>query len=114
MSAPMIRSAAIAGCVAILAACACAQSEEGAPVRLEGQTLFRIRARLGPFSADDRARAVSSRLLTLSKDRDISTDEITLVTANDGIDIVARDQVLATVSNEDARLARTPRNALAA
>ena len=114
MSVCKTRHAAIAGFLALLTACAFAQGEEGAPVKLEGITLFRIRARLGPFTADDRARAVSSRLLTVAKDRSVSTDEFMLVQASNGTDIVVRDLVVATVSDEDARLAQTPRNELAA
>jgi small-conductance mechanosensitive channel len=95
-------------------ACAFGQSDEGAAVHLEGNTLFTIRARLGPFSPQDRARAINARLLSVAKDRDMPVDAIVLVPAANGSDIVAGDIILATVSDEDARLARTPRNELAA
>jgi small-conductance mechanosensitive channel len=114
MSVNKIRNAAIAGCLALLTACAFGQKDQGAPVNLEGKTLFRVRARLGPFSPEDRAHTISSRLLAIAKDRSISINEFALVQSDNATDIVVRDQVIATVSDEDARLARTPRNELVA
>ena len=114
MSVSKIRKAAIAGCLAFLAVCVCGQSEEGAPVRLEGHTLFRIRTRLGPFSPKERARVADSRLLAIAKDRDVSVEDITLAPSANETNIISGDQIIATVSDEDARVAKSTRNDLAA
>jgi small-conductance mechanosensitive channel len=114
MSVSKLRNVAIAGCLAIVAVSTFGQGEEGAPVNLEGRTLFRIRARVGSFSPGERARTISARLLAISKDESISTDDVSLVQTNNGTDIVVGNQIVMTVSDDDARLAREPRSDLAA
>lgn len=109
-----------AGCLAILTTAAFGQSapakaaEGGAPVTLDGDTLFRVHANLGPFSAAERAAATSARLLALAKDLTIPIDAITLAPSDASTDIVARDRVLLSISDADAKAARTSRSELAA
>ena len=89
-------------------------AEPGAPVTLDGHTLFTVRANLGPFSAADRAAATSARLLALAKDLTIPIDAITSAASDASTDIVARDRALLTISDADAQAARTSRSELAA
>ncbi len=107
-------------CLAFLTTAAFGQSapnkaaEPGAPVTLDGHTLFTVRANLGPFSAADRAAATSARLLALAKDLTIPIDAITSAASDASTDIVARDRALLTISDADAQGAGTSRSELAA
>ena len=109
-----------AGCLAILTTAAFGQSapakaaEGGARVTLDGDTLFRVHANLGPFSAAERAAATSARLLALAKDLTSPIDAIALAPSDASTDIVARDRVLLSISDADAKAARTSRSELAA
>lgn len=115
------RNIITAGCVVVLVTTALGQTTPGreaagggAPVTLEGHTLFTVRTNLGPFSARDRANATSARLLDLAKDLTVPVDAISAAPSDTSTDIIAKDQVLLTISEADAQAAHTPRAQLAA
>jgi hypothetical protein len=90
------------------------QTSGGAPVTLEGRTLFTVRENLGRFSAKDRAAATSVRLSDLAKDLTVPVNAIGAVASGATTDIIARDRVLLTITNADAKAAQLTRDELAA
>jgi small-conductance mechanosensitive channel len=106
---------AVGASAAIFTACLIGQANEGVPVKLEGNILFRIRARAGPFSPEDRARAAGAHILATAKDHSIPIDAIVVGPGGANLtNIAAGEEVLVTVTDEDARAAGTDRDALAA
>lgn len=85
-----------------------------APVQLDGKTLFEVQERVASFTPEERARAITEKLIRLSKDPLLREESIT--TAEDELttDIVAGDLVVMVVTERDARAAGKPRQALAA
>jgi small-conductance mechanosensitive channel len=115
MQSGKFRWLALTSSLTVFAYCLLGQSNEGAAVKLEGNTLFRIRTRAGPFSPEDRARAANAHILSVAKNRSRSTDEI--VSAPGGpnfTNIIAGEEVLFIVTDEDARANGTTRDMLAA
>lgn len=107
-------------CLAVLATSAPGQpspgrqpADAGAPVTLEGRTLFTVRTSLGPFSPAVRAAATSIRLLDLAKDLTVPVDAIIAAQSDTSTDILARDRVLLTITEADALAAQTTRSELA-
>ncbi|HTR35044.1 MAG TPA: mechanosensitive ion channel family protein [Bryobacteraceae bacterium] len=103
----------LAACLTILVTSAFGQIT-GAPVTLDGRTLFTVRTSLGPFTAGERAAATSARVMELAKDLTIPVDAVGAAPSDTSTDIVARDRVLLTVTDADARAAGISRAALAA
>jgi len=98
----------------VFTTCLLGQTDEGAPVKLEGNTLFRIRVRVGPFSREDRARAASAHILSVAKDRSIPIDSIVVTPGGtNATNISAGEEVLLTITDEDARAAGANRDTLA-
>lgn len=85
----------------------------GSPVVLGGDTLFRIRAPLGPFSPAQRAAATRERLLDLARNPFARLDTVRVVEAEGRSDLMLNDLVLGTVTDADAALAGRPRAELA-
>jgi small-conductance mechanosensitive channel len=115
------RAIVAAGCLGVLVVSALGQqtpqkatAAPGAPVALDGRTLFTVQTSLGPFSAQERAAATSARLLALAKDLTVPIDAITAMPSATSTDIIARDRVLLTITDADAQAAQTSRAALAA
>ncbi|HEX4046406.1 MAG TPA: mechanosensitive ion channel family protein [Elusimicrobiota bacterium] len=107
----MSRSASVLAFL-LLATAAGAQTA-GSPVTLDGRTLFAIRERVGSFTAEERARAVSSRIERLSRESSAEIDELQ---ASDGgltTDVAAGDLVVMTVTDADAKDEGKTRQALA-
>src|SRR5215471_16689670 len=108
------RRLTLACAVAVFTTCLLGQTDEGAPVKLEGNTLFRIRVRVGPFSREDRARAASAHILSVAKDRSIPIDSIVVTPGgSSATNISAGEEVLLTITDEDARAAGANRDTLA-
>ncbi|MEP7219512.1 MAG: mechanosensitive ion channel domain-containing protein [Bacteroidota bacterium] len=84
-----------------------------APVVFNDDTLFMVRARIGAFSARERADAVSTRLRNLVNDPLFHLDSLTVADQETMSDILERDVAIMTVTDEDAALAGIPRGALA-
>lgn len=82
-----------------------------APVVLAGHELLSIHARVGSFTAAERATMLSSRLERLARDRTISMQMLDLAETDGGVDIVTPNQVLLTVTPADAAaVGKTPRD----
>lgn len=83
----------------------------GVPVVMGGDTLFRLTARLGPFSAQVRARSIEQRLEALVRQ---GAANVRVVAGTGSSDIMAGDSVIMSVTDADAALAHQPRHELAA
>jgi small-conductance mechanosensitive channel len=84
-----------------------------APVQFAGTSLFVLHARIGSFSPQDRARALTDRLDKLARDTRVPPEAITVSETAGATDIVAKDLLLLTVTEADATAARKPRAELA-
>lgn len=91
-----------------------ATATAGAPVIVGNDTLFRLYASLGPFSAAMRASAATARLGALVRSGVSDADSIHDEEREGRSDIVSRDVVLFTVLDADAKPTGRPRAALAA
>ena len=90
------------------------QVPAGAPVIFNRDTLFRIQAPLGPFTAADRAAAVSSRLLRIARDRTLRHDTLATVVQGATTNLMIADLVVTSVTAADAEAAGLSRDSLAA
>jgi small-conductance mechanosensitive channel len=77
----------------------------GAPVQINGKTLFYLRERVGSITATERAAIISQRLEILATNPFLPDLEVSVVDSAAGTDIVAGDQVLLTLTDGDARAA---------
>jgi small-conductance mechanosensitive channel len=84
---------------------AAAAQPSGAPVTFRGEVLFTVGAGLGPFSAGERATAVSRRLEAVARNRNARLEAIAVTEHENSSDIVLDGAVLATVTEADAKLA---------
>lgn len=85
----------------------------GAPVVLGRDTLLTIYARIGAFSAADRATAVTQRLRTVGQAVGRGADSIVIVEAETHTDLMIGDVVLMTILDGDATPLGRPRSAVA-
>jgi hypothetical protein len=85
----------------------------GAPVVLDGRTLFFVREGVMSFSPEDRAGAILRRLETFLKDPFARAESITVMEAKTFSEIVAGGFVLMTVTDRDAAAEGKPRAELA-
>jgi small-conductance mechanosensitive channel len=76
-------------------------------------TLFVIYNKLGSFSAKDRAAAVSSRIEKLADDFTFNKDSLQVVPSETTTDIIYRDNIIASVSENDAIWENTTKGKLA-
>jgi len=81
------------------------QPPEGSPVALNGQTILTIRTSLGPFSAEDRARAASDRLERAARDLTVPVSAVRTLASDTSTDILIGDRVLFSITDADARAA---------
>ncbi|MFN8484750.1 MAG: mechanosensitive ion channel [Anaerolineae bacterium] len=88
-------------------------TQAGAPVIVDGQTLFTVKERVGSFTPAERAAAISSRITDLATNPFRASVPITLVDSGGATDVMAGDQVLMTVTDQDAADNGTSRQALA-
>lgn len=75
----------------------------GAPVTFAETTLFELYDHLGPFTPQDRARAVSERLTHLAKDPFTRIYPITAMDRDTASELVYGDMVVMTVTDRDAQ-----------
>lgn len=87
---------------------------EGVPVILMHDTLFRIYARVGPFSPSHRADYTVGEIKKIVEGRNFIPDSLRVVRHDDASDLVYREQVLLTVTPVDAVWADMDRDALTA
>ncbi len=88
-------------------------TNKGTPVVLGGEELFNIRAGVGAFSAEDRAQAVSNRLLAIAKDPTIQVEKIAIDDKQQTTNLTVGDRLLLTIIDADAAAADQPRQVLA-
>ncbi len=88
----------------------------GAPVVLGRDTLLQVRTRLGSFSAADRAAAVQGRVLSLATTpgRFGANGVVHADSAEGGMNLVAGDLIIMTVTDADAAAVGASRDSLAA
>lgn len=85
----------------------------GAPVTFAETTLFELYDHLGPFTPQDRARAVSERLTRLTKDPFTRIYPITAVDRDSTSELIYGDMVVMTVTDRDAQPTGKSRQELA-
>ncbi|MEO1559773.1 MAG: mechanosensitive ion channel domain-containing protein, partial [Cyanobacteria bacterium J06632_19] len=90
-------------------------TSKGALVELGGEELFKIRAGVGAFSAQERAQAVTNRILKLGSDPTIAVEQIRIdnqpLTTN--LTFGNQNRVILTITDADARAADQSRQELA-
>ncbi len=85
----------------------------GAPVNFADETLFVIYDKLGPFTPEERARAVIERLERLSKDPYTGRDTVTATDQELMSELVSGETVVMTVTDRDAQPTGKSRQELA-
>ncbi|WCT10236.1 mechanosensitive ion channel family protein [Mucilaginibacter jinjuensis] len=86
---------------------------KGFPVEAFHDTLFYIYAKLGSFTAEVRAKAVSKRIEKLADDYAFSTDSLKITQEDETSDIAYKDQLLVSIFDQDASLQNTTKDSLA-
>jgi small-conductance mechanosensitive channel len=88
---------------------------DGVPVVLDGKPLFVVRVGVGSFSPGDRAKVITDRLEKIAQDDSIPIESLETVPdpENDLTYLLLDKQVILTVTGQDARTYRTPRDELA-
>ncbi len=119
--APLIRASRVAAVAATWvvflfapgAVGAQAPADAGVPVRLEGETLFTVHAGIGPFTAEQRANATEEKIANLALNpfvRSIALEQREFATHTD---IVNGDEVITSVTDDDAVAEGAPRASIA-
>lgn len=88
-------------------------AQTGAAVLLDGKELFTIVSGVLSFTPADRATTVSNRLKSLATNRQLSTDSISVADHATTSDIMVQDQVLLTITEQDAAANNAQRQQLA-
>ena len=81
----------------------------GVPVVFNGDTLFRLAGRFGPFTPEMRAAAVTAKLQPLIRSASVETDSLLVVDREGYSEIALGQTVLMTVLDDDARALAQPR-----
>jgi small-conductance mechanosensitive channel len=81
------------------------QPPAGAPVVHHSDTLFLLYGAIGPFSAADRADALSRRITAIAEDPLLLSEQITVVDTAGAVDIRLDTLVVMTVTERDAATA---------
>jgi len=82
---------------------------KGSPVVFNSDTLYYIYAKLGSFSALDRARAVTERLERIGDISVYSADSLKISTAEQSTDLLYGSKLLLSITDQDALWAKTDR-----
>jgi small-conductance mechanosensitive channel len=90
-----------------------AQPASGAPVVLNGDTLFFIHSPLGPFTAAQRAQSTRERLLELARNPFSRLEPLTVVEAEGRSDVMMGDAILTSVTALDASIVGLSRQEVA-
>ena len=86
---------------------------KGFPVTPYRDILFYLFTRQGSFTAQERAEAISKRIIQFGNTYNYNTDSLKLATTEQTTDIVFRDQLLISISDQDALWQNTTRDKLA-
>jgi small-conductance mechanosensitive channel len=87
---------------------------KGFPVKLFHNSLFSLFTRQGSFTAKEHAEIISNRISKLADDPAFKKDSLKLVPAEQTIDILYKDQLLISISDQDALWQSTDKQKLAA
>lgn len=90
-----------------------ASTNKGATVELGGEEIFNIRAGVGAFSPEERAQAVTNRILKLAEDPTVAVDSIKIDEQPLTTNLTVGNRVLLTITDGDARAADQSRQELA-
>lgn len=82
-------------------------------VKLEGNKVLTIKKGVGSFSTEERADAVSQKILKVAQDYKYDPENLTVVETENSSNIVINDIILLTIDNRDAALEETSRQKLA-
>lgn len=85
----------------------------GAPVIFEEETLFTLYDKLGPFTPQERAKAIEDRLIQLSQDSKISLDEIGINDVDHTTMLTVGSTIIMAVTDGDAKPLDLTRQAIA-
>lgn len=85
----------------------------GFPVVLDGDTLFQLYAKLGPFSPSDRAKSIESKLTLLVKEDVFNPELLTVFPGEESFDIVHDALILMSITDRDAFWANSSKAELA-
>ena len=83
-----------------------------APVVVDGNTLFTLRG-VTAYPAEQRAEQVSNRIRKLARDHSFNPQSLRMAEVPSGTQILAGDQLILTVFNDDARIESAERQVLA-
>ena len=72
------------------------------PVTLDGTTLFEIKAKIGSFTPEDRAKRISERLVKIGQNISLSLDNIDIKDSEYEQNIVIGNNIILTITNADA------------
>lgn len=86
----------------------------GTPVVFNMDTLYVIYARLGSFSAKDRAKAIIERLERIGDEPELPSDSLQLSAADQSTDLIYGNTLLLSITDQDALWARKERSAYTA
>ncbi|QNR85323.1 mechanosensitive ion channel [Pedobacter riviphilus] len=87
---------------------------KGIPVVFHSDTLYYIYAKLGSFSASDRARAVAERLERIGDAPGYSADSLKISPAEQSTDLLYGSSLLLSITDQDALWAKKDRNSYTA
>ena len=74
----------------------------GYPVVLSDDTIFYVFAKIGSYSPEERAEAISGRILNQAEDYYFKEDSLMIVPSELTIDINYKDEVITSISEQDA------------
>ncbi len=83
------------------------------PVNPFGKTLFYIRAKIGPYSAENRAVSTGGLIKKLAEDPFYSADSLKIIHDDNEVDVVYRDRVINAITTADAKAENKPADILA-
>ncbi len=86
---------------------------KGATVELGGEELFKIRAGVGAFSPEERAMALTNRILKLAEDTTIAVERIRIDDKPLTTNLTVDNRILLTITDADARATDQSRQELA-
>jgi small-conductance mechanosensitive channel len=71
---------------------------------INNDTLFEINAKMGAYTAEDRAASITKKIKRLYDDNFLKVDSITFIKSDNNIDIVYKDLIIMSISKTDALL----------
>lgn len=89
------------------------EAQTSSPVEFHGQALFGVKTRIGSFTSEARAQAISMRLERLTSDPFQKLPALQVVDQEQTTDIVCGETILMTLTEDDARAEAVSRAVLA-